>query len=77
MKVIESYGEDAVAGCRDTKTGLSGLLISDFPSGKYAQFYLAKRKSAKNASDSSLKLMSYASADLDGELLDLRHTWRY
>ena len=35
--------------------------FSDFPSGSYAIFYSTKRKSAKNASDSSLKLISYSS----------------
>ena len=38
MKVIESYGKDTVAGCRDTKAGLSCLVISDFPSSSYAIF---------------------------------------
>ena len=42
-------------------TGLSVLAISDFPSSNYAKFYLTKRKSVKNASDSSLKLISYSS----------------
>ena len=41
--------------------GLSVLVISDFPSTIYANFYSTKRKSAKNASDSSLKLISYSS----------------
>ena len=57
MKAIESYWKGTVADCRDTKTGLSGLVISDFPSSNYAPFYLTKRKSARNASDSLLKLI--------------------
>ena len=61
MKAIESYGKDTVAGCRDTKAGLSCLVISDFPSSSYAKFYSTKRKSVKNASDSPLKLISYSS----------------
>ena len=40
--------------------GLSGLVISDFPSSNYASFYLTKRKSVKKSSDSSLKLISYS-----------------
>ena len=32
MKVIESYGSDTAAGCRDTNSGLLCLAISDFPS---------------------------------------------
>ena len=59
MKVIESYWKDTVAVCRDTLAGLSVLSISDFPSSNYANFYSTKRKSAKNASDSSLQLISY------------------
>ena len=55
MKVIESYGEDTAAGCRDTKAGLFRLVIS---STNYANFYSTKRKSVKNDSDSSLKLIS-------------------
>ena len=61
MKVIESYGEDTAAGCRDTKAGLFRLVISDFPSTSHANFYSTKRKSAKNVLDSSLKLISYSS----------------
>ena len=61
MKVIESYRQDTAAVCRDTKAGSSCLVISDFPSINYAKFYLTKRKSVKNASDSSLKLISYSS----------------
>ena len=60
MKVIESYWKDTVAGCRDTLPWLSVLSISDFPSSNYAKFYSTKRKSVKNASDSSLKLISYS-----------------
>ena len=60
MKVIESYGEDTAAGCRDTKAGLFRLVISDFPSTSHANLYLTKRKSAKNTSDSSDKLISYS-----------------
>ena len=58
---IESYRQDTAAVCRDTKPGLSVLSISDFPSVNYAKLYLTKRKSVKNASDSSLKLISYSS----------------
>ena len=48
MKVIiESYGKDTVADCRDTKAGLFRLVISDFPSSSYAKYYSTKRKSAK------------------------------
>ena len=36
-------------------------MISDFPSTIYANFYSTKRKSVKNASDSSLKFISYSS----------------
>ena len=36
------------------------LVISDFPSSNYAKFYLTKRKSVKNASGSSHKLISYS-----------------
>ena len=61
MKVIKSYGKDSVAGCRDTLPGFCLLVISDFPSSNYAIFYSTKRKSAKNAPDSSLKLISYLS----------------
>ena len=62
MKVIESYGKDTVASCRDTKAGFSCLVISDFPSTSYAKFYSTKRNSVENASDSSLKLLiSYSS----------------
>ena len=45
----------------NTKDGLSVLAISDFPSINYAKFYSTKRKSVKNALDSSLKLISYSS----------------
>ena len=38
MKVIESYGKDTAAGCRDTKAGLFRLVISDFPSTSHANF---------------------------------------
>ena len=61
MKVIESYRQDTAAVCRDTNSGLLRLVISDFPSTIYAKFYSTKRKSVKNASDSSLKLISYSS----------------
>ena len=61
MEVIKSYGKDAVAGCRDTKAGVLFLVISDFPSNSSAKFYSTKRKSVKNASDSSFKLISYSS----------------
>ena len=37
------------------------FVISDFLSTSYAKFYPTKRKSVKNASDSSLKLISYSS----------------
>ena len=48
MKVTESYGKGTVEGCRDdTKAGLSFLVISDFPSESYSNFYLTKRKSVK------------------------------
>ena len=47
MKVIESYGKDAVAGCRDTKAGVLFLVMSDFPSSSHANFYSTKRKSVK------------------------------
>ena len=45
----------------DTITGVirSGS-FSGFLSSDYANFYSTKRKSAKNASDSSLKLISYS-----------------
>ena len=46
----------------DTITGvIRSNSVSDFPSSDYANFYSTKRKSAKNASDSSLKLISYSS----------------
>ena len=62
MKVIESYGENTVEGCHDTITGvILRNSFSDFPSSSYANFYSTKRKSAKIASDSSLKLISYSS----------------
>ena len=38
---------------------VSVLVISDFPSSSYANFYSTKRKSVKNAPDSSSKLISY------------------
>ena len=52
MKVTESYWKDTVAVCRDTNVGLSFFVISDFPSSNYAKFYLTKRRSVKNASES-------------------------
>ena len=62
MQVIESYWKDTVAGCRDTRTGvILRNSFSDFPSISYANFYSTKRKSAKIASDASLKLISYSS----------------
>ena len=61
MKVIESYWKDTAAVWGDTNTRLSVLAISDFPSSNYAIFYSTKRKSVKNASDSSPKLISYSS----------------
>ena len=61
MKVIESYRQDTAAVCRGTNSGLFRLVISDFPSTTiYEKFYSTKRKSVKNASDSSLKLISYS-----------------
>ena len=62
MKVIESYWKDTVAVCLLVSTGV--ILcnsFSDFPSSSYANFYSTNRKSAKIASDSSLKLISYLS----------------
>ena len=62
MQVIESYGENTVEGCHGTITGvILRNSFSDFPSSSYANFYSTKRKSAKIASDSSLKLISYSS----------------
>ena len=61
MKAIESYWKDTAAVWENTKNGLSVLAISDLPSSNYAKFYSTKRKSVKNASDSSLKLISYSS----------------
>ena len=44
----------------DTLSGVSEVnSFSDFPSNNYANFYSTKRKSAKNASDLSLKLIIY------------------
>ena len=40
--------------------GFSCLVVSYFPSSSYAKYYSTKRKSAKNASDSSFKLVSYS-----------------
>ena len=57
MKVTESYGKYTVEGCRNDTTNHNILRhsFSDFPSTNYANFYSTKRKSAKNASDSSLQ----------------------
>ena len=61
MKVIESYWKDTPAVWAILTTRLSALAISDFPSSNCAKFYSTKRKSVKNASDSSPKLISYSS----------------
>ena len=61
MKAIESYWKDTAAVWENTKDGLSVLAISDFPSSNHAKLYSTKRKSVKNALDSSLKLISYSS----------------
>jgi hypothetical protein len=57
-KLLERYGGSL-------PVGIGAVIMvnsfSDFPSGSYAIFYSTKRKSAKNASDSSLKLISYLS----------------
>ena len=45
----------------DNTLGRFFFAISDFPSISYAIFYSTKRKSVKNASDSSLKLIAYSS----------------
>ena len=47
MKVIESYWQDTAAVCRDTKTGLRSLVISDFPSSSYAFFLFDQTKERK------------------------------
>ena len=62
MKVIESYWKDTAVVWDDTMSRI--IRISDFPAflqSDYAKFYSTKRKSVKNASDSSPKLISYAS----------------
>ena len=61
MKVTKSYWKDTAAVWEILTTRLSCLATSDFPSFIYAHFYSTKRKSAKNASDSSRKLISYSS----------------
>ena len=61
MKAIESYWKDTAAVWENTKDGLSVLAISDFPSSNHAKLYSTKRKSVKNALDSSLKLISCSS----------------
>ena len=57
-KLLERYGGSL-------PVGIGAVIMvnsfSDFPSISRADFYSTKRKSAKNASDSSLKLISYLS----------------
>ena len=60
MKVIESHRQDTRQFAVILTPGVFVLVISDFPSSIYAKFYLTKRKSVKNAPDSSLKLISYS-----------------
>ena len=47
MEVIESYGKDTVAGCRDTKAGFLFLVMSDFPSTSYAKFIQPNERAPK------------------------------
>ena len=56
-KLLERYGGSLHVGIGAV---ISFNSFSDFPSCSYANFYSTKRKSAKNASDSSLSLISYS-----------------
>ena len=60
MKAIESYWKDTVAVCLVLRAGLSWLVVSDFLQVGMQKCYSTKRKSIKNASDSSLQLISYS-----------------
>ena len=49
MKVTESYSyrQDTAAVCRDTNTGLSCLVVSDFPSSNHGNFLFDQTKERK------------------------------
>ena len=63
LRLVGAFALCTSAGCCHGTLNhiISCNSFSDFPSSSYANFYSTKRKSAKIASDSSLKLISYLS----------------
>ena len=71
-KLLERYD----GSLHGTNSAMTKVRISGFLSINYAKYYSAKRKNAKNATGSSLKLISYSSILIENFAFNATCTWQ-